>query len=285
MLMAKQVDIKKGENVRESVRKAYSEIAKTDGSCCEASSPCCGSYSPTELAKGVGYSQGDLSTLPDGANMGLSCGNPTALAGLKPCEFVLDLGCGGGFDVFIAARKVGKDGFVIGVDMTEEMITKACNSIKGFTEKTGLLNVEFRLGQIERLPVEDETVDVVISNCVINLSPDKAQVWWEIARVLKPGGRVCISDIALLEPLPEKVKKSAAALVGCIAGAVLVNETEAMIKSAGLVNIQLTPKSYNMEILEGCNDPLYGAVSEALPKGRKISDYVVSMDITALKRK
>ena len=283
--MAKQGDIEKDENVRESVRKAYSEIAKTDGSCCQPSSSCCGSYSPIELAKGIGYSQEDLSILPDGANMGLSCGNPTALAGLKPGEYVLDLGSGGGFDVFIAAQKVGKDGLVIGTDMTPEMITKARNSIKRFTEKTGLSNVEFRLGEIEHLPIEDETMDVVISNCVINLSPDKSQVWREIARILKPGGRVCVSDLALLEPLPEKVKESAAALVGCISGAVLVSETEAMMKSAGLVNIKLIRKSYNMDIMDGCNDPLYEAVSETLPKGKKLSDYVVSMDIAALKRK
>jgi len=283
--MAKQVDIEKDENDRESVRKAYSEIAKTDGSCCGASASPCGSYSPTDLARGIGYSQEDLSILPDGANMGLSCGNPTALAGLKPGEFVLDLGSGGGFDVFIAAQKVGKDGFVIGVDMTPEMITKARNSIKRFTEKTGLSNVEFRLGEIEHLPIEDEAMDVVISNCVINLSPDKPQVWREIARVLKPGGRVCVSDLALLEPLPEKVKESAAALVGCISGAVLVNETEAMIKSAGLVNIKLIRKSYNMDIMDECNDQLYKAISETLPKGKKLSDYVVSIDIAALKSK
>jgi len=281
--MAKQVDIEKDENVRESVRKAYSEIAKTDGSCCQPSSSCCGSYSPTELAEGIGYSQEDLSILPDGANMGLSCGNPTALAGLKPGEFVLDLGSGGGFDVFIAAQKVDSNGLVIGVDMTPEMITKARNNIKGFTEKTGLSNVEFRLGQIEHLPVADETVDVVISNCVINLSPDKPQVWREIARVLKPGGRACVSDLALLEPLPEKVKESTAALVGCISGAVLINETEAMAKSAGLVNIELITKSYNADIIDGCNDPLYKTISENLPEGKKLSDYVVSIDITAIK--
>jgi len=283
--MAKQADIEKDENVRESVRKGYSEIAKTDGSCCGDSASSCGSYSPTDLARGIGYSQEDLSILPDSANMGLSCGNPTALAGLKPGEFVLDLGSGGGFDVFIAAQKVGKDGFIIGVDMTPEMITKARNGVKRFTEKTGLSNVEFRLGEIEHLPIEDETMDVVISNCVINLSPDKPQAWREIARVLKPGGRVCVSDMALLEPLPEKVKESAAALVGCISGAVLVNETEAMIKSAGLVNIKLIRKSYNMDIMDGCDDQLYKAISGTLPKGKKLSDYMVSMDITALKRK
>ncbi len=285
MQMAKPMDIENSENIRESVRKAYSEIAKTGGPCCGVSSSCCGSYSAGDLAKGIGYSQEDLSVLPDGANMGLSCGNPTAIAGLKPGEIVLDIGSGGGFDVFIAAQKVGNKGLAIGVDMTCEMITKALNSIKGFTAKTGLSNVGFRLGEIEHLPVADETVDVVISNCVINLSPDKPQVWREIARVLKPGGRVCVSDLALLEPLPEKVKESAAALVGCISGAVLVNETEAMAKSAGLVNIELTTKSYNVDIMDECNDPLYKAISENLPEGKKVGDYVVSMDITALKRK
>ena len=281
--MAKPRDIKNGETVRESVRKAYSEIAKTGDSCCGAPTSCCGSYSPGDLAKGIGYSQEDLSILPDGANMGLSCGNPTALAKLKQGEVVLDLGSGGGFDVFIAARKVSNNGLVIGVDMTPEMITKARNNIKGFTEKTGLSNVEFRLGEIEYLPVADETVEVVISNCVINLSPDKPQVWREIARVLKPGGRVCVSDLALLEPLPERVKESVAALIGCISGAVLVNQTEAMAKSAGLVNIELTTKSYNVDIMDECNDPLYKAISENLPEGKKLSDYVVSMDITAIK--
>ncbi len=267
------------EKIRETVRRGYTEIAKNKSGCC------CGSLSPQQLAEEIGYSKDELDILPDNANMGLSCGNPTALAGLKPGEFVLDLGSGGGFDVFIAAQKVGKDGFVIGTDMTAEMIVKARNSIKKFTEKTGLSNVEFRLGEIEHLPIEDKAIDVVISNCVINLSPDKPQVWREIALVLQPGGRVCVSDMALLELLAEKVKESAAALVGCISGAVLVSETEAMMKSAGLVNIKLTPKSYNMDILDGCNDQLYKAVSETLPKGKKLSDYVVSVDITALKRK
>ena len=281
--MAKPMDIENGENVRASVRKAYSQIAKTDGSCRGAPTSCCGSYSASDLAKGIGYSQEDLSVLPDGANMGLSCGNPTALAELKQGEVVLDLGSGGGFDVFIAAGKVGDNGLVIGVDMTSEMIAKARNNIKGFTEKTGLSNVEFRLGEIEYLPVADETVDVVISNCVINLSPDKQQVWNEIARVLKPGGKACISDIALKKPLPEKVLKSAAALVSCVAGAVLIDETVRMAEQAGLNDIQIDEKTFSLDIMADCNDPLYRQVKESLPQADKLSDYIVSINVTAKK--
>ena len=169
--------------------------------------------------------------------MGLSCGNPNALAALKPGEVVLDLGAGGGFDVFIAGRKVGPTGRAIGVDMTPEMLAKARKNIAAYRERTGLDNVEFRLGEIEHLPVADASVDVVISNCVINLSPDKPQVWREIARVLKPGGRVAVSDLALLKPLPPAVVERVEALVGCVAGAVLVSETERMAREAGLVEI------------------------------------------------
>ena len=281
--MAKQVDIEKDENVRESVRKAYSEIAKTDGSCCQPSSSCCGSYSPTKLAKGIGYSQEDLSILPDGANMGLSCGNPTAIAELKPGQVILDLGSGGGFDVFIAARKVGPKGRAIGVDMTPEMLSKAKASISKFTEKTGLTNVEFRLGEIEYLPVADASIDVVISNCVVNLSPDKQQVWNEIARVLKAGGKACISDLALRKPLPEEVLQSTAAMVSCVAGAVLVDETVKMAKQAGLSNIQTEEKAYSIDVMAECNDQLYRQVKEFLPEGSKLSDYIVSVNITAFK--
>ena len=165
--------------------------------------------------------------------MGLSCGNPTAIAALKPGEVVLDLGSGGGFDVFIAAEKVGSSGKSIGVDMTHEMLMKARNNINQFTNRTGLTNVEFRLGEIEHLPIADNSIDAVISNCVINLSPDKPQVWKEIFRALKPGGRAAVSDLALLKPLPENVAESVAARVGCVAGAVLIDETEMMIKDAG----------------------------------------------------
>ena len=175
--------------------------------------------------------------------MGLSCGNPAALAALKPGEVVLDLGSGGGFDVFIAGRKVGATGRAIGVDMTPEMLAKARRNIAGYRKETGLDNVEFRLGEIEHLPVADNSVDVIISNCVINLSPDKPQVWREMARVLKPGGRVAVSDMALLKPLPPEVRKMVEALVGCVAGAVLVSETGRMASEAGLTGIDLKVKT------------------------------------------
>jgi SAM-dependent methyltransferase len=263
------------EKIRETVRKGYTEIAK--GKSCG----CCGSPSPVKLAEGIGYSNEDLEFLPEGANMGLSCGNPTAIANLKVGQVVLDLGSGGGFDVFIAAKKVGSKGKVIGVDMTPEMVSKARAAIPRFTEKTGLSNVEFRLGEIEHLPAADASVDVVISNCVINLSPDKQQVWREIARVLKQGGRACISDLAMKKPLPDKVMKSAAALVSCVAGAVLIDQTVNMAKQAGLKNIEVTEKAYNIDVMTDCHDPLYGQVKQYLPRGRKLADYIVSVDITA----
>lgn len=264
------------EKIREAVREGYSQIA-------QGGSGCCGSSSPDRLAEGIGYSGEDLELLPEGANMGLSCGNPTAIANLKPGQVVLDLGSGGGLDVFIAAKKLGPNGRAIGVDMTAEMIGKARAGIPIFTEKTGLSNVEFRLGEIEHLPVADTSVDVVISNCVINLSPDKQQVWLEIARVLRRGGKACISDLALKKPLPEQILKSAAALVSCVAGAVLIDETIRMARQAGLKTIEVTEKAYNLDVMADCNDPLYRQVKECLPEGTKLRDYVVSIDITALK--
>ena len=265
------------EKIRETVRKGYTDIAKGKSDCC------CGSSSPDKLAKGIGYTNEELQVLPDGANMGLSCGNPTAIANLKPGQVILDLGSGGGFDVFIAAQKVGPQGKAIGVDMTPEMLSKARAGISKFTEKTGLSNVEFRLGEIEYLPVADSSIDVVISNCVINLSPDKQQVWNEIARVLKTGGKACISDLALKNPLPPEVLKSAVALVSCVAGAVLVDETIKMAKQAGLSDIQIDEKAYSIDLMADCNDPLYGQVKESLPQGTKLSDYIISVNITAFK--
>lgn len=265
------------EKIRETVREGYSQIA-------QGGSGCCGSSTPDKLAAGIGYSGEELELLPEGTNMGLSCGNPTAIAKLKPGQVVLDLGSGGGFDVFIAAKKLGPEGGAIGVDMTPEMISKARAGIPKFTEKTGLNNVEFRLGEIEHLPAADESVDVVISNCVINLSPDKPQVWREIGRVLRPGGKACISDLALKKPLPEEVLKSAAALVSCVAGAVLIDETITMAKQAGLKAVEVTEKTYNIDVMVDCNDPLYRQVMGYLPEGMKISDYVVSVDVTAFKR-
>jgi arsenite methyltransferase len=267
------------EQIREAVRQGYKKIAKGSSGCC------CGSQTPTKLAEGIGYTSNELELLPDGANMGLSCGNPTAIANLAPGQVILDLGSGGGFDVFIAAKKVGPKGRAIGVDMTAEMLAKARTSIAKFTQKTGLANVEFRLGEIEHLPVADENVDVVISNCVINLSPDKQQVWKEIARVLKPCGRACISDLALKKPLPKQVLKSVTALVSCVAGAITIDETIKMAEKAGLRQIEVVEKAYNIDVMTDCNDPLYRQVQEFMPKGTKLSDYIVSVDITAYKQK
>jgi SAM-dependent methyltransferase len=264
------------EKIRETVRQEYTKIA-------QGGSGCCGSSSPDKLAEGIGYTGEDLEVLPEGANMGLSCGNPTAIADLKPGQVVLDLGSGGGFDVFVAAKKLGATGRAIGVDMTAEMVAKARNNIPQFTDKTGLSNVEFRLGEIEHLPVADNSTDVVISNCVVNLSPDKQQVWNEIARVLKPAGKACISDLALKKPIPESILKSVAALVGCIAGAVLLDRTKEMINNAGLKIGNVTEKATNIELMLDCQDPLYAQVKECLPEGAKIEDYVVSVDITAMK--
>ena len=278
-------NVKDKEAVREKVRAGYGEIAKSGGSCCGATPTCCGS-SPAgseELAKHIGYSAEELAALPEGANMGLSCGNPNALAALQPGEVVLDLGAGGGFDVFIAGKKVGRKGRAIGVDMTVEMLAQARKNIEGYRQTMGLDNVEFRLGEIEHLPVADNSVDAVISNCVINLSPDKPQVWREIARVLKPGGRVAVSDLALLKPLPAAVAESVEALVGCVAGAVLVSETKRMAKAAGLVDIVTKSKSGYIDGMADWQDPLYQKIASNLPVGRKPSDYITSLEITATK--
>ena len=274
---------KPNEKIRDTVRRGYAEIAKGKSGCCSGSSPCCGSSAPDKLAEVIGYTVEELQVLPEGANMGLSCGNPTAIAGLKPGQVVLDLGSGGGFDVFIAADKIGPEGRAIGVDMTPEMLKKARSSTSKFTENTGLSNVEFRLGEIEHLPVADSSIDVVISNCVINLSPDKQQVWNEIARVLKPGGKASISDLALKRPLPQEVLRSAAAIVSCVAGAVLIDETIIMAKQAGLIDIRIDQEAYSIDLMADCNDPLYKEVRESLPPNGKLSDYIVSVNITTFK--
>lgn len=274
-MMGAMKTIHEPENVRNKVRESYGEIARSGESCCGGGS-CCGG---PQLAQHIGYDAADLAALPEGANMGLSCGNPTALASLKPGEVVLDLGSGGGFDVFIAGKKVGPTGRAIGVDMTPDMLDKARRNIG----PSGLKNVEFRLGEIEHLPVADASVDVVISNCVINLSPDKPQVWREIARVLKPGGRVAVSDLALLRPLPEAIRESVEALVGCVAGAVLVAETERMAREAGLVSIQLAPKPSYVDAMTDWEDPLYRQIIAQLPAGTKPGDYITSLEVTARK--
>jgi SAM-dependent methyltransferase len=274
------------ETVRDKVREGYGKIAVTaQSSCCGTGVSCCGS-SPAaaeELVRHIGYSDDDLAVLPEGANMGLSCGNPTAIAALQPGEVVLDLGAGGGFDVFIAGRKLGATGRAIGVDMTPEMLAKARRNAAVYRENTGLNNVEFRLGEIEHLPVADASVDVVISNCVLNLSPDKPQVWREMARVLKPGGRVAVSDLALLQPLPEKVVGMIEALIGCVAGAVLVSEVEQAARAAGLVDIALQPKYDYVAGMTDWNDPLYREILAHLPAGAKATDYITSLEIQARK--
>jgi len=274
--------------VREKVRKGYARIAqsaKTSCGCKPAS--CCGDKTSKSDAKrwaeSVGYSSDELAGLPEGANMGLSCGNPVALASLRPGEVVVDLGSGGGFDVFVAAPRVGPKGRAIGVDMTPEMIAKARRNITAYRKRTGLDNVEFRLGEIEHLPLADNSVDVVISNCVINLSPDKPQVWREIARVLRPGGRVAVSDLALLKPLPATITKMIEALVGCVAGAVLVKQTVTMAREAGLVSIELEEKRDYIASMEEVQDPLYRKLLRNLPKGATLSDYVTSLNVSARK--
>lgn len=287
------------DHFRGQVREGYAKIAQSGSwsaaqavpraqtGCCGGSSGggCCGpaTLSPDQLAAAIGYSLGELAATPDGANMGLSCGNPTAIASLKSGEVVLDLGAGGGFDCFVAGPKVGATGRVIGVDMTPDMVTKARRNVASYTAQSGLSNVEFRLGEIEYLPVADASIDVVISNCVLNLSPDKPQVWREIARVLKPGGRVAVSDLALLRPLPESVKADIEALVGCVAGAVLVEESRAMAAAAGLSDIVLSPKPQYIDAMTDWQDPLYRKIMEQLPAGSKASEYVTSLDISARK--
>jgi SAM-dependent methyltransferase len=282
------------EAMRDRVRDGYARIATAGswsalqadapGACCPGGG-CCGpaTFTPEQLAQAIGYASDELAAAPDGANLGLSCGNPSAIASLRPGETVLDLGAGAGFDVFIAGAKVGATGRAIGVDMTPEMLRRARGNVAAYTARTGLANVEFRLGEIERLPVADASVDAVISNCVLNLSPDKPQVWREIARVLRPGGRVAISDLALLRPLPAAVRDDLEALVGCIAGAVTVEENGAMARAAGLVDIRLEPKGDYVGALVASGDPLYRSVAAKLPAGTGVGDFVTSLSITARK--
>lgn len=236
--------------IQKIVKETYGSIARSP------SSSCCGSYpaGADDIAQSIGYSQDEIGTVPDQANLGLGCGNPTAIAALKPGETVLDLGSGAGFDCFLAARKVGGEGRVIGVDMTTEMIEKA----KGNAAAAGsdADNVEFRLGEIEKLPVEDASIDVVISNCVINLSADKEAVFREIARVLKPGGRVAVSDIVLLGELPAELKDDVEAYTGCISGAIRIEKYRAAMEAAGLKDVTVTAKDISgyVELME--NKPL-----------------------------
>ncbi len=228
------------KEVKEYVKKRYSRVAKTGGGCgCD-----CGP-STSEVSLQMGYSREDLENAPPASNIGLGCGNPVALASLREGETVLDLGSGGGLDVFLAAKKVGAKGKVIGVDMTEEMITRA----RAAAQENGYENVEFRLGDIEALPIEDRSVDIVISNCVINLSTDKQKVFQEAHRVLRSGGRLMISDLVTERELPEDVKKSFDAWAGCIAGALERNHYLTIIKQAGFKDVRIVSEStYNVDI-------------------------------------
>jgi arsenite methyltransferase len=243
-MSAKDTDIKK------HVRDRYARAAKESSSCCgPVSSPCCGGK--TEIGQGqasqmVGYSAEELAAVPEDANLGLGCGNPTALAGLKPGQTVLDLGSGAGIDCFLAAQKVGPSGRVIGVDMTPEMLDRARENAR----KNGSTNVEFRLGEIENLPVADNTVDVVISNCVINLSTDKPRVFREAFRVLKPGGRLMVSDLALRKPLPAAIRESVEAYVACIAGALVKDDYLRAVREAGFEDVEvLSEKTFPAELV------------------------------------
>jgi len=278
------------EEIRKVVRESYGKIAKAGNnvsgisptiSCCggpdtsTATAPtasCCGGGSevtPENLSALMGYSKQDLVSVPEGANMGLGCGNPVALASLKAGETVVDLGSGGGFDCFLAAKQVGETGKVIGVDMTPDMLSKARDN----AEKMQAKNVEFRLGEIEHLPVADNSTDIIMSNCVINLSPDKLSVYRDAFRILKPGGRLAISDIVATAPLPAEVQKDLALVSACVGGAATIDDTVDMLKEAGFENIKITPKDESRKL-----------ISEWAPgESKNIGDYVVSAYIEAVK--
>lgn len=263
----------KEEKVRKIVRERYGKIATSEKCCCG-----CGS----EVSENVGYNRGELDSVPEGANLNLGCGNPVALASLKEGETVIDLGSGGGLDCFLAAKKVGAKGHVIGVDMTPEMLERARANAK----KGGYKNVEFRLGEIENLPVADGIADVVISNCVINLSTDKQRVFNEVFRVLKPGGRMIISDLVLLKDLPTTMKESVEAYVGCIAGAEKKTAYIEQIKRAGFRQVQIveeTPLPDEMILDDSDAEALMKEHNLNKKNAKEILNSVVSVKISAIK--
>jgi SAM-dependent methyltransferase len=258
--------------IKEMVRARYGGIAvgAVVDRCAPASSSCCGVDTASNIvgkARTMGYSAEDLAAVPDGANLGLGCGNPQAIAAMQPGEVVVDLGSGAGFDCLLAARQVGAGGLVIGVDMTHEMLIKA----RANAARAGVANVEFRLGEIEHLPIADNTADVILSNCVINLVPDKAQVFREAFRVLKPGGRLAISDVVNLRALTQELAADPALVCGCVAGAAPVSDVEAWLRAAGFQNVRVRVKSESREL-----------VASWAP-GRGIEDYVASAIIEAHK--
>ena len=230
------------DKTRTVVREHYANVSNKNVGCAPG---CCGPM-PADQSLSLGYTEGDLAAVPEGANLGLGCGNPNAIAALKPGETVLDLGAGGGFDCFLAARAVGPTGKVIGVDMTPEMISRAREN----AGKVKATNVDFRLGEIEHLPVADGTVDAIMSNCVINLSPEKEAVFSEALRVLKPGGRLAISDVVAIAPIPPELQAQAAALAGCISGATPLGELKDMLARVGFIDIQVTIAPGSAEIVE-----------------------------------
>ena len=244
----------KEKEIKSIVKEGYARVAKENGSCCCGHlSSCCGSASTTEISKKIGYSEKDLAGIPEGANLGLGCGNPLAMASLEKGETVLDLGSGAGLDCFLASDLVGAGGRVIGVDMTPEMVQKATDNAK----RSGYKNVEFRLGEIEKLPVEDNSINVIISNCVINLSPEKENVFKEALRVLKPGGRILVSDIVLLKELPKAVKESAQGYVGCVSGAILKEDYLRLIRNAGFIDVKVLEETSSG--IEHMTDALHDA--------------------------
>jgi arsenite methyltransferase len=248
------------DQIKGLVQKRYSQLAKQNRSCCDQSASCCGSSSTAEnISKTIGYGKKDLQSVPGDANLGLGCGNPVALASLKKGETVLDLGAGAGLDCFLAAQRVGQEGRVIGIDMTKDMIEKARENAK----KGPYDNIEFRLGEIENLPLETASVDVIISNCVINLSPDKRRVFQEAFRVLKPGGRILISDLVLLKELPESIRESVRAYTGCIAGAMMRDDYLDLIKESGFQEVAVRGEEY-FSLGLGSEDARAAAVAEEL---------------------
>jgi len=255
------------DQIREAVRENYGQIAESSSSCCDTS--CCtpSAQAPQLLSLQLGYSPQDLVAVPEGANLGLGCGNPQAIANLQPGEVVLDLGSGAGFDCFLAARQVGPGGWVIGVDMTAQMITKA----RANAQQDGYDNVEFRLGEIEHLPVADASVDVIISNCVINLSPDKGDVFAEAFRVLRPGGRLAVSDVVAFAKIPDEVRDDMALLSSCISGAEEVGVVERLLHEAGFEQVVVAPKEESKIFM-----------ADWAP-GAPITDYVVSASIEGRK--
>ena len=275
----------KEEKVKKIVRDRYAKVAKTKVSTCGCApnASCCSPLTDEQASKMIGYTEDELSAVPEGSNLGLGCGNPTALASLKEGERVLDLGSGGGFDCFLAAKKVGKSGKVIGVDMTPEMLDKARKNAR----KGKYTNVEFRLGEIENLPVADNSVDVIISNCVINLAPNKKRVFEEAYRVLAPNGRLMVSDIVLLKQLPEAIQRNAEAYTSCIAGAEIKDKYLDLMRNAGFKEVKvLSEKSYPLEYI--ISEPEVKEVIRSLnmtkEQVKETANSIVSISVSALKK-